>query len=446
MKNTNSNFARHYGLWAVLGLSALVTTAAGAETDPMKSPQYCGSCHTRIYEEWQSSAMAKDLANPIVYQFYTGTNGKGEKDGIGYQPFTHGAKGDCADCHVPQLTMDEHRQDREVDLGLALKKQLDHGISCNFCHTIDQVSIGKDADGRYHTRLFETVKQDESGAKHGPIEHANSPAHVIKVSALHRDSKLCATCHLNQEKFLSISTYADWKDAYDSGKTKGTCQRCHMPLHQDKVDLAVGGPLREGVRSHTFIGASDPGMLKKALDLKLKTRVEGNILVVTTTVENIGAGHKVPGSGPIRNVILKVDAIGPDGQALKYVGDPRDLLPPLAGTGNPKTGKRDALDWSGMPGKMYAKVYQSAAMPNGRKMVGVGGFAADTVLFDTALKPFEPDSMEFRFALPKEGNGKIKVKAALTYRWVFKTLADSKGWSLDYRPMQEVSQEVPFEL
>jgi Zn-finger protein len=444
MKNYKSKASYRCLFMAILGLAAFGATSSWAESGSMKSPQYCGSCHTRIYQEWKSSAMGKDLANPHVYQFYTGTNGKGEKDGLGFQPFTHGATGDCADCHVPQLTLDRHRQGQEVDLGVAIKDHLDDGISCNFCHTMKHADIEQGPDGRYRTRLFDTVTQDLTGAKYGPFTDAHSPAHPAAFSPLHRDSRLCAVCHLNQEKFLSISTYADWKEAYDSGKTQDTCQSCHMPLHKDKVNLAVGGPLREGVRMHNFIGASDPGLLQKALDLKLQARVEGRTLVVTATVENIGAGHKVPGSGPIRNIVLKVDAIGPGGANLKYVGEPAGLLPSLAGTGNPRTGARDALDWAGLPGRMYAKVYQSATMPDGRKMIGVGGFAADSILFDTALKPFVPDTAEFRFALPDGVSGKANVKASLSYRWAFKTLADSKGWSLDYRPMRETEQAVMF--
>lgn len=434
-------------LLSAIALAVMSMSAANADTDQMTSPEYCGACHSRIYQEWQSSAMGKDLDNSHVYQFYTGTSSKGKSDGIGFQPFTHGAKGDCADCHVPQLTLDEHKKGREVDLGVAMKEKLDHGISCNYCHTVSHVNLDKHADGRYDTRIFDTVSQDDSGAKLGPFKDLKSPAHATKYSPLYREnSELCGTCHLNQEKFLSISTYVDWKEAYDSGKTKDTCQSCHMPLHEGKVELVAGGPLREGVRAHTFIGASDKGLLQKALTLKLQTRVVGNELVVTTTVENVGAGHHVPGSGPIRNVILKVDATLPDGRVLQYTGDPKELLPPLAGMGNPKTGKRDALDWAGLPGRMYAKVYQSAVMPNGKKMIGVGGFAADSIFFDTTLKPLVPDTAEFRFALPDsaKGQGKVRVKAALSYRWVFKPLADSKGWLLDYRPMNEKSETVTY--
>lgn len=430
-------------LAAMIGLIIFsFTELALADKDPMTDPQYCGGCHTRIYQEWQSSAMGRDLDNQIVYQFYTGTNSKGEKDGIGFKPFTHGAKGDCADCHVPQLVLDEHKQGRKVDLGIAMKNKQDYGISCNYCHTMSHVNLQKDVDGRYKTRIFETVTQDTSGAKLGPLKDAKSPAHPTKYSALHKDSALCGTCHLNQEKFLSISAYADWKEAYDAGKTKDTCQSCHMPLHEGKVEVAVGGPKREGVPSHTFIGAGDEGLLKKALTLKVDTQTTDGILLIKTIVENVAAGHRVPGSGPIRNVILKIEATDKNGKPLEYAGDPKGLLPGLAGMGNPRTKERDAQDWAGMPGKMYAKVYQSAVMPNGQKMVGVGGFAADSILFDTALKMNEPDSAGFRFKLPDGYQGEVNVKVRLIYRWVFKSLADLKGWKVDDRPMGEVDKTL----
>jgi len=425
-----------------LALALLASGSTLADTNPMTSPLACGGCHTRIFQEWRSSTMGTDMDNKMVYQFYTGTNGKGEKDGRGFQPFTHGEIGDCADCHVPQLVIDEHKQGREVDLGIAMKEKLDHGISCNYCHTMQHVNLEKGADGRYKTRIFDTVVQDLSGAKHGPRKDAKSPAHPTKFNPLMKDSKQCGACHLNQEKFLSISAYDDWKQAFDAGRTEETCQTCHMPLHKDKVELAVGGPKRAGVRAHTFIGAHDEGLLKKALSLKVDVQTADGVLAVKTVVENIGAGHKVPGSGPIRNVILKIDVTDENGTSLAYVGDLRGQLPGIAGMGNPKTKERDAQDWAGLPGKMYAKVYQSAVMPNGQKMPGVGGFAADSILFDTALKMGEPDAAEFKFKLPEGYNGKVKVNARIYYRWVFKPLADRKGWKVDDRLMNQVEKQV----
>lgn len=414
---------------------------AEAEEADKTSPQYCGACHQRIFKEWSSSRMGQDLNNEKVYQFYAGVSGTGKKDGLGYQPMMHGKKGDCADCHVPMLTLSEHKKGEEVDLGIAMQEKKDHGISCNFCHSVKDVHIKKDENGKYKTRIFDTVTLGDPETKYGPLDDAVSPAHKTAVSKIHKSSALCGACHLNQEKFLSISQYADWKEAYDSGKTDKTCQECHMPLIEGEATAAIGAPKRTGLRKHTFIGAYDLGMLKKALSLDLATEKTDGKLIVKTTVTNVGAGHKVPGSGPIRNVILKIDATDDAGNPLKFVGDKRALLPPLAGFGNPKTKQKGPNDWAGLPGKMYAKVYKSKVIPKlGKAMVGVGGFLADSVLFDTALKPKEADKMQFAFTMPK--SGKVHVKARLVYRDAFKPLSDMKHWKLEQRPMTEASVDL----
>ncbi|BAS68358.1 multiheme c-type cytochrome [Bathymodiolus septemdierum thioautotrophic gill symbiont] len=437
---------KYYKNWILLILIVITgqSVIAIAAPDPLKDPKYCGSCHQRIYKEWSGSLMGKDLNNSIVYQFYTGTNPAGKKDGLGFQPLMHGKNGDCADCHVPELALEKHAKGEEVDLGIAMKQKLDHGISCNFCHSIADVHINKDKNGRYNTRIFETVTMDHSGVKYGPRADAKSLAHPTMKSDLIRDSKLCGTCHLNQEKFLSISQYDDWKKAYTSGKTNQTCQQCHMPILPGRHKLAtvtgLNNPKRI-TRAHTFVGAHDTEMLKKALTLEVKPEVKNGKLIVNTTVENVGAGHKVPGSGPIRNVILKIEVTDVDGKILNYIGDKRGLLPPLAGFGNPKTKKRGPNDWAGKPGKMYAKVYKSkpiAKMGN-RSMVGVGGFLADAVVFDTALKPREPDHAKFVYALPKNTKS-IKIKARIVYRDAFKPLSDKKGWKLAQREMITVNK------
>ena len=423
-----------------------ITGQGYASLDQSKSSEACGACHQRIYNEYKDSLMGKDLVNEKVYQFYTGTNPAGKKDGLGYQGMHPGKAGDCADCHVPTLVLNEHKKGNEVDLGVAMRDKTDHGISCNYCHSITDVNIKKDNNGRYKTRVFDTVTLDDGDTQYGPgLVNGGSGKSVHKSAKrkLFKESEICATCHLNQEKFLSISQYDDWKTAFDSGKTDQTCQECHMPLLEGKQELAIGIPKVEGMRAHTFIGAHDLGMLKKTLSLELDTEIKDGKLIVKTTVENIGAGHKVPGSGPIRNVILKLEVTEPNGEKLVYTGDKRGLLPPLAGFGNPKTKKRDINDWAGMPGKMYAKVYKSKPIPKmgNKPMVGVGGFAADSILFDTTLDPKEPDHAKFSFKLPKSAS-KIEVRAKIVYRDAFKPLSDRKGWKLQQRPMISKSTVV----
>lgn len=426
-------------LFAIAAIWLLAGTSLAADDvhrpNPDHDPKLCGACHTRIYNEWKASPMGRDLDNPKVYQFYTATNSKGEKDGLGFQGMFPGKAGDCADCHVPVQVINAHKAGKEVDLGHAMANKTDHGISCYFCHTMKDVKIEKDADGKYKTRIFDSVTLDqESGARYGPRKGVRAP-HPVVVSQLYKSSEMCATCHLNQEKHLSISTYDDWKRYFTEGRVKQTCQECHMPLHKGKQELAIGGPKRSGVRAHTFIGAQDPDMLKKALSLKTVVgKTPDGRLVVRATVENVGAGHKVPGSGPIRNVILKIDAWDETGKPLVFAGPDSGKLHPLAGMGNPKTGERDENDWGGLPGKMYALIFASKPDPQtGKPMLGVGGFAADSVVQDNRLEPFVPDTTEYQFELP-QGAKAVKVRARLVYRYAFKPIIDRKGWSLDERP------------
>jgi len=428
--------------------ACLAIPLAWADNDPQKSPEYCGSCHQRIFKEWKASPMGQDLHNPIVKQLYVGLNGKGQPDGFGYQGIFPGKNGDCADCHVPTLVINEHKAGRgDVDLAKAMDQKSDHGISCQFCHTVTDVHLVKEGDGKYRNRIYEKVTLENGETKYGPRagipKGPKSPVHATIQSALIKDSKLCGACHLNEEeKVLAISTYEDWKALKDAGKTTDTCQTCHMPLLPGKQEVAAGFPPRERVRAHTFVGARDPEMLRKAVDLKMETRIENGVLVVKTRAVNIGAAHPVPGSGPIRNVILKIDALDAVGQPLKFVGDEKLLLPPLAGMGNPQTKQRDAQDWAGMPGRFYSKVLKGVNPKTGQMGMGVPGFVADGIAFDSTLKPGQPDVAEFRFALPAGQAGAVSVKAKLVYRWTYKPMADRKQWALEDRPMRELTRSV----
>ena len=433
-----------------LTLAGLVVPAALAGQPALgvdvKSPEYCGACHPRILQEWKSSEMGRDLDNPVVYQFYTATNAKGEKDGRGYRGRHPDKAGECADCHVPDLVLQEHKKGKEVDLGVAMREKSDHGISCYFCHTMSDVRTPLGADGKYPERIYQKVTQDPQRRIHGPRGTAGKDVHPTGTvkSDLVKSSQMCSACHLNQERnVIAISTPLDWEKAVRDGHTTQTCQGCHMPLHTEAVEVAVGQPKRSGVRSHVFPGSHDKGLLEKALDLKLDAAIADGMVVVNTRVENVGAGHRVPGSGPIRHVLLKIDVTDETGKPLPYAGEPKGLLPPLAGMGNPQTRERGPLDWAGMPGRFYGKVLASEVDPRtGQRRMGVGGFDAEIIALDTTLEPRKPDAGEFRFRLDPAYKGRITVNARLVYRWAYKPLADSKGWKLEDRPMRSAQTSL----
>ena len=384
---------------------------------------FCGACHTEQLADYSQSMMGKTPHDKVFRQFYLGLNAKGKKDGMGYKAAHPDEPGDCGNCHTPDVVLNEGH---EVDIDEAIAKG-SQGISCDFCHTVTDVKITRDPKtGRYDTDIVHTVKRARGTTKHGPFKDAQSPAHQTAYSPIHTKSEFCAMCHLNQEHLLSLSTYADWKTAYDKGVVKKQCQECHMPTGGKDRPIALGGKVRkaETIRRHLFHGGHDPAQLKKAATLRIETHGQNGRLVVDAWVTNSGAGHQMPDGATLRNIILSIDARDGNGQPLKHLGGASEKLPPLAGKG------KDPRDLGGKPGRMFARPFVTKS-----GMVPSGGFNADHELFDTRIPPRETDHSIYHFALPK--HGKASIDARLLYRWTYRPMAVKKGWKLDDIVMNE---------
>jgi len=421
--------------WAVAGIFSMLSMMPGvlvaAETtgdDPHYQYQpnsYCGACHQEQLADYSQSMMGKTPHDAVFQQFYLGENAKGEKDGMGYKGFHPDEPGDCANCHTPDVVLNEGR---EVDLTEAIAKG-SQGISCDFCHTVADVEIKQDPKtGRFDTGITHIVTRARGNTKRGPFGDAVSPAHETVYSPLHTRSEFCAMCHLNQEHLLSISTYADWKEAYDKGVVTRQCQECHMPTGGKDRPIALGGKIRKAdtIRRHLFHGGHSKAMLDKAATLKVKAEQHNGQLLVSVEVTNSGAGHTLPGGATLRNILLVVDALDASGHSLTHSGGKSETLPPLAGVGD------TPRDFSGKPGRMFARPFVTR-----EGMVPAGGFNADHELFDTRIPPRETDQSSYHFSLPGvtadvgRATQAVKVTVRLIYRWTFKPMADKKGWSLD---------------
>ena len=389
---------------------------------------YCGACHQEQLRDYSQSMMGKTPHDKVFQQFYLGLNAKGEKDGMGYKGFHPDEPGDCANCHTPDVVLNEGH---EVDLMEAIDKG-SQGISCDFCHTVADVRVIRDPDtGRYITDINHVVTRARGDTKRGPYDDAVSPAHKTVSSPIHVKSEFCAMCHLNQEHLLSLSTYADWKAAYDKGVVTQQCQECHMPTGGKDRPVAIGGKVRKAdtIRRHLFHGGHSKDMLLKAAILKLEARKKDGLLVVDASVTNSGAGHTLPGGATLRNIILVVDALDAAGHHLQHRGGKPEKLPPLAGAGT------TPRDYAGHPGKMFARPFVTRT-----GMVPAGGFNADHELFNTRIPPRETDHSSFHFTLPE--SGQVTVKARLIYRWTYKPMADRKGWTLEDIEMAQKEIQV----
>src|SRR5207248_8749211 len=118
-----------------------------------------------------------------------------------------------------------------------------------------------------------------------------------------------------------------------------------------------------------------------------------------------GAGHRVPTGFIDRHLLLVVEGITAEGQALPARAGP--VLPAAAGP-----------EFAGRPGRLYAKLLRD---PDGHAPVPFWREGAEPS--DTRLTPGRPDRAEFLF--PAEV---VRVRARLLYRRFWPEVARSKGW------------------
>ncbi len=405
----------------VAGLRPASSAAPAADAD---DPHYeymdnetCGACHQEKLRDYQSSFMGQTPHDQVFRQFYAAVNARGKPDGIGFRAFKPKGASDCASCHTPDVVLDAGH---ELSLEEAIKRG-SKGISCDYCHTIKDVKVIFDPKtGRYDTRIWKMVTRARGEVKRGPLKDAKSPFHKTKFSPIHVKSEFCAACHNNQEHLLSLDTYHVWKQAFDKGVVKQTCQQCHMPTGGKDRPIAIGGPVRPAsqIHRHFFHGGHNAEMVKKAATMKAEASRRGETLVVNVDVTNSGAGHTFPGAATLRNVILVVDAVDEDGKPLAHAGSRKEVLPPLAGVGH------SPRDFGGHVGAMFARPF---ATKSGK--APTGGFNADHVLFDTRIYPGQTAHRSFHFKAPASGHARVRVR--LIYRWAFKPLVDKKGWKMD---------------
>lgn len=129
----------------------------------------CQECHTVIYEEWRNSPHSRAYTN------------KPFKDITASYKVTA-----CLPCHAPESVFGKEKKLRET--------RHEEGVNCQSCHLVN-------------------------GVLQGPVEqHLPFNIHPIKQMDTYRKSEFCGKCHSR--------TFAEYKQ---SGRTKKTCQECHMP-------------------------------------------------------------------------------------------------------------------------------------------------------------------------------------------------------------------------
>lgn len=395
------------------------------------SPQDCRLCHTAIYDYWQDSPHRNAAKNTWVLDMYdgSGTPGTGGR-GFTFKDVHPGFKGDCAECHAP---MDSAKNPGDnTDLSQLSAPAAEWGVSCDVCHKTYEVTNIKlpGVQGMLFARgSRETI--------FGPLPDAapNFPGVMrASYSALHTSSRMCASCHednndhdfdldyLDEGSVPSEETYSEWLASPYAVPGAGfrSCQDCHMQPKGDTAMCEQYQPVTRDpsqVYSHDFEGTTDE-YVQNAATLRAIARREGGQLRVAIAVTNDRTGHDLPGGQALRHAILLVRATDDAGQTLVVVPSLSETVPEYAGVGDPSAGY-----YAGLPGKGFAKIFADGAIE------GVFFTEAKSIASDNRIPAGATDWSFYAFELP-DGFAPVAVDARLIYRRAPRELVDEKGWTL----------------
>jgi len=287
-------------------LSALYATEVVEVSKEYQTSQKCKACHLQIVKEWEESWHAKSHYSKDEY-FRATMDYVSRKT----RKSINSVKVQCATCHNPRISVTTTDIDYEIQVLMKLDKgskvnkatqnsAISEGINCVVCHNIDK--IHEDRDSSY--RGMKRVSWTESGTMVGPFKEATSPYHKSE----HRDfmeknsDQLCFVCHANDKSVKGL-VFTDMQSEYK--KSDKSCVDCHMGGKISGVAATLrskDGKLNQReVRTHSFLGAHSPELLKGALSLNIE-QDKNKILIALHNPQP----HNVPSGFGSRELIVDI--------------------------------------------------------------------------------------------------------------------------------------------
>ncbi len=320
----------------------------------------CKRCHERVYEEWETSPLAKSIHSPAFRASLDAyLKSAGGKD----KPL-------CFRCHAPHVREFQEHAQLFVDQAKAGDPSLD-GVACSQCHLIKQVDRAKHPpEPKY-----------EIGGKtlYGPYkDFVQNLAHQSMESSLFQKSDLCLNCHQSVPSVTNLGKANDLLGNWDqsgTGRSGKECQTCHMP---QQVGESANGEKKRTIANHSFPGRIGK-LRQEAAKLAVQTKVEGDKTTVVVKVQSL-VPHNLPATHPAwASVVLNLDI---KGKNLKTVFSDKRVY------------GRTYLDAQGQP--------------------TIFDFEAAKVAEDTVLKPEETREETFTFPTPKDTKT-FDVEVGLNY-------------------------------
>ena len=256
----------------------------------------CGACHSRVYDEWSESWMARSFSNATFQAIYAySMEFDRQNDASTAQA--------CLRCHAPLGFLHQ-------DV-IGARAETNEGVSCNFCHRVAAVNEGSN-------HLY-TAELSSGGVVFGPTGGIDSRAHPTRQGTVFADSSLCALCHLDRsdDEIPLENTFEEWSRSDFAERGIG-CADCHMPQVEGSATDVPGLTERRSTHaSHRFHGghANSP-MLRSAARVEVLSADASSELQIS--VRNLTVGHNFPSNGAhLAELTLEIDIIGPQGNVLR---------------------------------------------------------------------------------------------------------------------------------
>jgi hypothetical protein len=320
----------------------------------------CKRCHERVYEEWETSPLAKSIHSPAFRASLDAyLNLPAGKD-----------KALCFRCHASHVREFQEHVQLFIDQAKAGDPSLD-GVACSQCHLIKHVDRAKHPpEPKY-----------EMGGKtlYGPYQDfVPNLAHQSMELSLFQKSDLCLNCHQSVPSASNLGKTNDLIGNWDQSravKSGKECQSCHMP---QQVGESANGEKKRKIANHTFPGRIGK-LRQEAAKLDVQTKIDGDKTTVMVKVQSL-VPHNLPTTHPAwASVVLGLEI---KGKNLKTVFSDK---------------------------RVYGRTYLDA---QGQKTVF--DFEATKVAEDTVLKPEETREEIFTFPTPKDTKT-FDVEVGLNY-------------------------------
>ncbi|HZY10036.1 MAG TPA: multiheme c-type cytochrome [Bacteroidota bacterium] len=256
--------------------------------------QACSTCHPQQYNDWSGSMHRYSTNDPI---WMMASNSLQLQTGGRLQSW-------CFQCHSPIAFLTKSAPLTPFQIG-SLPSIVKEGVNCDFCHILRPP----------YTTTSQVVKYNikPGMTKYGPIaDPIATGAHESEYDPSYNRSEACRSCHDLIVNNVPVEiTFREWQNS-PWGAMSVECQDCHMLQYTGRA--AVGGPIRNDLRRHDFIGVDvaitdfpNKPKQRELIDSLLKNSASMTINVpptvaledtikVEVTVCNDKTGHNLPTS------------------------------------------------------------------------------------------------------------------------------------------------------